>query len=108
MKLGIKDMQIKERELQSIYYFLETEGLSYDESVQLMSTMDDIYRGITLLKRPYSISEFSLQVKELFDDNFFDNNFIACLLEEASKTSINWGSLYPKLDFLDRDEFVLR
>ncbi len=100
MTLGINYAQIFENELKdiiTIYEFLAAEGLSIVESIKLMLKMNEIYQEMTLFNRVYSISEISLIVIRLLNDNFFDNNFIICLLEEASNTTIGWGQLYSKL-----------
>ena len=54
------------------------------------------------LNKNYSIYDFSAMVKSLFDnDNYFDENFIMCLLEEVAQTSINFGQLYSKFSSLN-------
>lgn len=73
--------------------FLISEGLSLGETIQLVNKMEEIYQEIRLLNRTYSISEISLIVSELLDDNFFDERFIESLLEEAVDSNVKWASL---------------
>lgn len=73
--------------------FLISEGLSLGETIQLVNKMEEIYQEIRLLNSTYSISEISLIVSELLDDNFFDERFIESLLEEAVDSNVKWASL---------------
>jgi len=101
-ELGNNNSQKKEKELKQIYDFLKTEGLSIDEAKQLVSKIDEMYQELTTLNKNYSISDFSAMAKSLFDnDNYFDENFIMCLLEEVAQTSITFGQLYSKFSSLN-------
>jgi len=101
-ELGNNNLQTKEKELKQIYDFLATEGLSIDEAKQLVSKMEEMYQEFITLNKNYSISDFSAMAKSLFDnDNYFDENFIMCLLEEVAQTSITFGQLYSKFSSLN-------
>jgi len=101
-ELGNNNLQTKEKELKQIYDFLATEGLSIDEAKQLVSKMEEMYQEFTTFNKNYSISDFSAMAKSLFDnDNYFDENFIMCLLEEVAQTSITFGQLYSKFSSLN-------
>ena len=101
-ELGNNNLQTKEKELKQIYDFLATEGLSISEAKQLVSKIEEMYQEMTTLNKNYSISDFSAMAKSLFDnDNYFDENFIMCLLEEVAQTSITFGQLYSKFSSLN-------
>lgn len=112
MQLGINNTQTQleinnsakkqENELKQIYNFLATEGLSIDEAKQLVSKIDEMYQELTTLNKNYSISDFSAMARILFDnDNYFDDNFMMCLLEEVAQTSLTFGQLYSKFSSLN-------
>ena len=51
-----------------------------------------MYQELTTLNKNYSISDFSAMARILFDnDNYFDENFMMCLLEEVSQTTLPFG-----------------
>ena len=92
----------QENELIQIYDFLKTEGLSIDEAKQLVSKIDEMYQDFMTFNRNYSISDFSDMAKSMFDnDNYFDENFMMCLLEEVSQTNLPFGQLYLKFSSLN-------
>ncbi|MEE1238258.1 MAG: hypothetical protein UHI85_09310, partial [Turicibacter sp.] len=73
-----------------------------DEAKQLVSKIDEMYQDFMTCNRNYSISDFSAMAKSMFDnDNYFDENFMMCLLEEVAQTSLTFGQLYSKFSSLN-------
>ncbi len=85
------------RELQTIYSFLKSEGLTFTESTQLILKMEDIYNNLDPVSPTISLSKLTSIIKDLFEDNFFDTSFLLSLLQMASQTSIDWGILYSRV-----------
>lgn len=97
MQLERDYIKQQDSDLTRIYDFLTSEGLSFDESEQVLSKMYEIHYNMMTLNKSYSISEISKIIINLLDDDFFDENFITCLLEELSQTSIKWEPLYSMI-----------
>lgn len=98
MQLNRESITAQDSDLQMMYDFLESEGLTLEESEKVLSKMDEIHNNIITLNRSYSISEISSIIIELLNDDFFDDNFIICLLEELSQAGIQYDSLYSLID----------
>lgn len=94
MQLNRESITAQDSGLQRMYDFLKLEGLTLEESEKVLSKLDEIHNNIITLNRSYSISEISLIIIELLNDDFFDDNFIICLLEEQFQAGIQYDSLY--------------
>ncbi len=79
-----------DREKTSLYQFLKEEGLSLGEKEILLNKMEEIYQDIQDNNHKYSIFDISRILTKLFDDQFYNIDFVINLLGELAKIQVKW------------------
>lgn len=95
-----KNIKCIDIDLLKIYDFLKSEGLTLEESIKMLDHLIKIHQDIVLSDKSYAIDNIVEMVQEILGDDYFDDQFMRCVLEEIAQTDLEWRNLYALVNVL--------